>query len=112
MYSKVLDQQTYAAVIAAAPQIIEATEQTARRIVATLARELTVPEHARLVDSQQAYLELSVKALVDLLDGQMTPKLVGAVVRDLGLRTTRKPDGYYVQWNESQVKILRGYLGV
>lgn len=112
MYSRVLDQQTFAAVIAAAPQVIDSSELIARRIVVVMAKELAVLQKAHAVEGQETYLEMSVKTLVGLIDGALTPKLVGAVARDMGLRTTRKLDGYYVQWNKRQVEILREYLGV
>jgi hypothetical protein len=100
MYSRILDEATLGAVIAAAPKVGESPLELAQRLVERLAGTTEV-------EPGPVY-ELNVSGLAVLLG--VSAHQAGRVARELGLRTERKRTGYVVYWNRAQLDILRGAM--
>lgn len=113
MYSKLLDDRTLGEVIAAAPVERDDVERAALRALKVLIQETGFPVGSRLVQDGPVYFyEMSIRTLAIQLDGVYSPKLVGQAVHELGLKSMRKRDGFYLAWTKRQIEILRNYLAV
>lgn len=112
MYSRLLDDHTLAAVIAAAPPNPACLTALARQCLAVLALESEAPIWAQLRrQGEQAYWVMPVGCLAQLVEGA-TPRAVGQALRELGFKTKRLNRGYQVAWNETQLTLLRRALNL
>jgi hypothetical protein len=99
MFSQILDQKTYLAVLNAAPDVPGEYDHIALTVVNKLFNNITP---GRLNDFQ--YMKLS-----DLCIGfpeDYTNAKVGRIVTQLGLSKQRRRDGYYVFYTEKQIHII------
>lgn len=109
MYSQIIDQQTYSAVVAAAPSVPGEYEALAEDIVSTLRDCMAfAPSHER--DGQVVY-QASLKELTARLGhADVTPSQTGRMLDQLGLLKARRRDGYHVYWTRAQIEILAAAL--
>lgn len=109
MYSRILDANTYAKVVAAAPDVSRTQTEYAVLVVSALWKltEQRTPNKTR--DGQ--FWSALIADLPDLPDG-MTPKRVGNICRDLGLLLNRRNVGYQVHWTVEQLRTISDYLNV
>jgi len=101
MFSQILDQKTYLAVLNAAPDVPGEYDRLALQMVKYL-REVHSGENSNLLRTQ-------LKDIAANFD--ITPNLAGRVIGELGLMKVRRRDGYYVCFCMKQLAILNEALG-
>ncbi len=111
MYSNLIDQETYAAVVAAAPKVKEYKLELAREIVGLLLKEQEKVYPIMNLDPDRIRSQ-KVGDLAAMLLEEHTPAEVGGILRELGLVSQRKRDGFHVYWSTKQIEILTAALGV
>jgi len=99
MYSKILDQKTYLAVVQAAPFVPGEYDRIAFEIVSILGSSLKEEEREPF---SRSISELSEK----LAAFEVSPAQVGRIVGELGLVKVRRRDGYHVYFTAKQLTIL------
>ena len=103
MFSRLLSQAVLGQVIAAAPSPREEVIDLGLRVYEQLCATTI-----RVGDTvAKRYLSDIAKAI----GPDVTPKEVGAVIREMGLSSKREREGYMVIWNEKQMDILAEALG-
>jgi arginine repressor len=102
MFSQILDQKTYLAVLNAAPDVPGEYDHLAWQIVDYL---LDARNHNI---ENSSYLKVPLKAIAANFD--ITPNLVGRLIGELGLMKVRRNDGYYVYFTMKQLSILQDAL--
>lgn len=103
MFSQILDQKTYVAVLNAAPDVPGEYDNVALTIVTKLNRNMTLGDTRAF-----QYMKLS-----DLCAGfpeEYTSAKVGRIVSQLGLSKVRRRDGYYVFYTKRQIDIILDWL--
>lgn len=100
MFSQILDQKTYLAVLNAAPDVPGEYDRLAWQIV----------DYLRIVNNVEnsSYLKLQLKRIAENFD--ITPNLAGRLIGELGLMKVRRNDGYYVYFTMKQLSILKDAL--
>ena len=117
MYSRLLDETTLGAVIAAGPRVGMPMHVLAREVTEILTLKMTkFPADLPGMNYDGTYCTLSLVHLTEdlrkkLNDLTMTEKRIGMVVGEMGLQKARHSDGYYVIFNQKQIDILRQALG-
>ena len=113
MNSRILDQKTLGAVVAAAPKVTGRPEIMARQVLQMMKNEM-----GEFQDVTEKFIKNGEEywtCLVGDLGGRMedpTGHLTGAILGEMGLQKIRMGDGYHVYWNRAQVDILTDALGV
>ena len=105
MYSRILDEKTLGAVIAAAPKMEDRPEEVARKIVA----ELTKFSDGNV--STTGAWRIKTGDLAEWV-GNTTAARAGHIAREMGLGAVRTAEGFVIFWNRAQLDILRKALGV
>lgn len=103
MFSQILDQKTYLAVLNAAPDVPGEYDNVALFIVGKLNANM------KLGDTRTFHC----MKLSDISDGiaeEYTPAKVGRIISQLGLSKQRRRDGYYVFYTQAQIDIIRRAL--
>ena len=102
MFSQILDQKTYLAVLNAAPDVPGEYDRLAWQIVEFL---LDIRNHN--IESS-SFLKTQLKEIAANFD--ITPNLAGRLIGELGLMKVRRRDGYYVYFTMKQLSILNDAL--
>lgn len=112
MYSRILDIETYARVVAALPVNVPTPRMLVRRTVIILSAAMGNGQHTTELHDGSVCYEMGVSALAECLGADISPKQAGLVLRDLGLPKKRCRDGYWFFWSREQVDILMEALGM
>lgn len=107
--SDLLDMNTRAALMMAAPKVTAIPFDAAKAGVKALSQYMQSGEKHTDLDGKK-YWEASLKDLLNESSLIMEPKTLGQILRALGLILWREGDGYHVAWSEEQFKILRKYF--
>ena len=100
MYSKILDQKTFLAVLNAAPDVPGEYDRLAWEIVRKLETNMVFG------DTRQ-FQTMKISEICDgFPEGEVTPNLVGRILGELGLTKIRRRDGYFVFYTPDQLEIL------
>ena len=107
-YSKLLDTETFAQVVTAAPELAEPPVTEARMVLQAL-RMLSMEGNANLGMDGKPYW---ICALADLpgLPEAIIGKRRWRLCREMGLVMHRRGPGYYVAWNGEQLDLLWRYF--
>ena len=111
-FSDLLDVDTWARLVKAAPKVTVVPADAARMAVKALSAWMT--DHASHTDLEgKRYWEASLKELieVDHIAG-VIPNALGRALRAMGLTLWREGDGYHAAWSDEQFKILKKYFKV
>lgn len=117
MYSKLLDQDVFVAVLAAAPPIRSSDLALASDVLTVLEKETHEPLCSKQVEYRgEKHYEMRLGELTSMVEqkskvGQVTPRLLGYILGQLGIERTRRRDGYCVVWSIKQVDLLHSALG-
>lgn len=116
MYSQILDQKTYAAVVNAAPSVAPSENAHIAQEVVNILANISMDEFPNAANEQgNQCWKIRLSELSEKLGGKVSAAKIGRVLDELGLVKSRLRDGYYVYWNLRQVDILRkafqGYRG-
>ena len=98
MYSRLLSQEDLGRMIAAAPSPREEVIDLGMKVYRALCKKM----HSG--DEQVA--TMSYREIIEALGEDVSPKEVGAILREMGLGSRSGRDGYYVIWNIEQLDIL------
>lgn len=105
MYSQLLDQKTYAAVVNAAPSVAPSDNaEIAQAILTVLWQESNKDQR------EGGYWAISLKDLAEMTGKSYTSARMGRVCQEMGLVKSRRRDGYHVYWNLNQLRILGSVL--
>lgn len=99
-----------------APKPYASAEVRAWRSVAVL-DGLSTDEYSRDGLAGEKYFTAALMTICEeyeahagLIPGSVSPKLMGTVMRGLGLTLIRRKDGYKVLWTKQQLSILAEYV--
>ncbi len=113
MNATILDHKTVAQVWAAEPEVLTVPEFLSRKVAQILASEMAEPRYSETIESsEKRYWTLAMKDLANLVGEKVSPRMVGSVVGRMGLRTTRRANGYRLFWNQAQLSLIRAALEV
>lgn len=99
MFSQILDQKTYLAVLNAAPDVPGEYDKLAREILIKLDKNI-VQGDSRKIQS------MKISEICHGFPEDVTPNLVGRIIGQLGLSKIRRRDGYFVFYTDRQIAIL------
>lgn len=99
MYSKILDQKTFLAVLNAAPDVPGEYDRLAWEIVRKLETNVVFG------DTRQ-FQTMKISEICDGFPEEVTPNLVGRILGELGLTKIRRRDGYFVFFTVKQLEII------
>ena len=99
MYSKILDQKTFLAVLNAAPDVPGEYDRLAREILIKLDKNMAHGDDRRIQS-------MKISEICKGFPEEVTPNLVGRILGELGLSKSRRRDGYFVFYTDRQLAIL------
>ena len=102
MYSRLLSQEDLGRMIAAAPSPREEVIELGMKVFEVIAKKM------HLADGQ--VVSMTYKEIIEALGEDISPKEVGAILREMGLGSRRGREGYYAIWNREQIDILNEAL--
>ncbi len=110
MYSRLLDQKTYAEVVRVAPDVTAPPASDARLILLALCQLSDELEPQTGMDRKPYFACL----LADLpgLPEALPPKKVGLLCREMGLVMHRRAAGFQVAWSREQLALLLEFFGI
>ncbi|HBA90894.1 MAG TPA: hypothetical protein DCZ08_03670 [Anaerolineaceae bacterium] len=112
-HSRILSKKVIGSVIAASPDGGFEITDVARACLAVLRNETENPLHCRIFNTGgETSYSMKVGLIAELIEGGPTAHLVGRVLHDLGLESTRVNIGYLIFWNVAQLDILDAALAV
>lgn len=111
MNHTLIDPRTMGQVLQAGPRPYHRDETVAKDLVYLLHTHAQGLPQLQLAGAE--IYELKVGDLTDLHgDARLTPRYVGYLVRELGLQTYRRRDGFIIAYTRVQIDILRKYFGL
>lgn len=104
MYSQLIDQETFARVISAAPSDIPGEYDAIAKQIVTVLYDIV----ADAAGGEKSFFFITVSELAEILsaDYELTPALIGRVVGELGLLKKRRRNGYTIYFSAEQINIL------
>lgn len=108
MCERILDSLLIARVKECSPKLRDIPLAEAKLVVDVLIANSTT-ERANIGMDSASYWWMFVSEISEQLTG-MSCKVVGMVLRGMGLTMNRKNQGFRVAWNEKQLKLINGYL--
>jgi len=99
MFSQILDQKTYLAVLNAAPDVPGEYDRIAKEILIKLDKNMVQGDSRRVQ-------QMKISEICNGFPKEITPVLVGRLISQLGLLKIRRRDGYYVFYTDRQLAIL------
>ena len=108
MYSKLLDAETYVAVVKSAPDVTHPLASDAR-LVLTALQAMTLELPTQVGMDGKPYWSCLLGELRGLPEG-LSAKRTGLVCRELGLVMWRRNTGYMVAWSGEQLKTLLAFF--
>jgi hypothetical protein len=107
--SDLLDMDTRARLMQASPKVTAIPFDAAQAGVKALRQYMQTGESHTDLDGKK-YWEALLKDILDESSLITEPKMLGQIMRTLGLILWREMDGTHVAWSEEQYKILRKYF--
>jgi len=109
-FSDLLDVDTWASLVKAAPKVTVVPAEAAKEAVKALDQWMT--DHASHTDLEdRRYWSAALQELIEAshIKG-VEPKTLGTALRSMGLTLWRMGDGYHAAWSNEQFTILKKYF--
>lgn len=110
MYSRLLDTENFAKVVAVAPDLAHPPAEEARLILQAL-RKLSLELAPHMGMDGKPYWTCLLMDLPGLPE-EMRKKRTGMLCREMGLNTYRRNIGYEVAWNGEQLALLLKFFQI